>query len=152
MKHILILIAVALLHVSATAAEWTVVSSSATAFKPEEQTSKVSEDFWLHITLRNDSKVVQYIQGLRPGWFMVEAFIRSRQSGIWERQNIWVDQKLEWIAIKPGEEIKLTRRQSVADIGLPMMLTFSRSLSTGDHTGTIVMLDQFTVPALPKKP
>lgn len=152
MKHILTLIAVALLHVSATAAEWTVVSTSATAFKPEEQTSKVSDDFWLHITLRNDSKVVQYIQGLRPGWFMVEAFIRSRQSGIWERQNTWVDQKLEWIAIKPGEEIKLLRRQSVTDIGLPMMLTFSRSLSTGDHTGTIVLLDQFTVPALPKKP
>ncbi|MBE2181603.1 MAG: hypothetical protein IAE97_14150 [Chthoniobacterales bacterium] len=152
MKHILTFIAVVLLHVSAAAAEWTVVSTSATAFEPEEQTSKVPDDFWLHITLRNDSKVVQYIQGLRPGWFMVEAFVRPAKSGIWERQNIGVDQKLEWIAIKPGEEIKLTRRQAVSDIGLPMMLTFSRSFSTGDHTGTIVLLDQFTVPAPPKKP
>lgn len=152
MKHILTIIVAGLLHVSATAAEWTVVSTSALAFKPEEQTSKVADDFWLHITLRNDSKVVQYIQGLRPGWFMVEAFVRSSQSGIWERQNTGVDQKLEWIAIKPGEEIKLTRRQSVSDVGLPMRLTFSRSLSTGDHAGTIVLLDQFTVPAPPKKP
>ena len=151
MKHILTLIAVVLLHVSATAAEWTVVSTSATAFKPEEQTSKVSDDFWLHITLRNDSKKVQYIQGLRPSWFMIEAFVRSRQSGIWERQNIGVDQKLEWIAIKPGEEIKLTRRQSVSDIGLPMMLTFSPALSEAGSRD-IVLLDQFTVPALPKKP
>lgn len=152
MKHILICIAVVLLHVSAAAAEWTVVSTSSTAFKPEEQTSTVADDFWLHITLRNDSKVVQYLQGMRPGWFMVEAFVRPRQSGIWERQNTGVDRELEWIAIKPGEEIKLTRRQSVADIGLPMMLTFRRALSEGDHTGSMVLLDPFTVPAPPKKP
>ena len=151
MKHILMIIAVVLLHMSATAAEWTVVSTSATAFKPEEQTSKVADDFWLHITLRNDSKKVQYIQGLRPSWFMIEAFVRSRQSGIWERQNIGVDQKLEWIAIKPGEEINLTRRQSVSDIGSPMMLTFSPALSEAGSRD-IVLLDQFTVPALPKKP
>jgi hypothetical protein len=152
MKHILTFIAVVMLHAPALAAEWTVASTSSTAFKPEEQTSKVSDDFWLHITLRNDSNVVQYIQGLRPSWFMIEAFVRPLQSGIWERQNTDVDQKLEWIAIKPGEEIKLTRRQSVADIGLPMMLTFNRSFSTGDHKGTIVLLDQFTVPAPIKKP
>ena len=152
MKHILTIIAVMLLDVSTAAAEWTVVSTSSTAFKPEEQKSNVSDDFWLQITLRNDSKVVQYIQGLRPGWFMIEAFVRPHQRGIWERQNAGVDQKLEWIGIKPSEEIKLTRRQSVADIGLPMMLTFSRSLSTGDHMGTIVLLDLFIVPAPPKKP
>jgi len=151
-KHILMFVTAVTLHMSAVAAEWTVVSTSATAFKPEEKTSKVSDDFWLQITLRNDSKVVQYIQGLRPSWFMIEAFVRARQSGIWERQNTGVDQKLEWIAIKPGEEIKLTRRQAVADIGLPMMLTFSRSLSTGDNKGTIVLLDPFTVPEPPKKP
>lgn len=151
-KQVLTFMVVMMLNVSAFTAEWIVVTTSSTALKPEEQQSKVSDDFWLHITLRNDSKVIQYIQGLRPGWFMVEAFVRTRQSGIWERQNTGVDQKLEWIAIKPGEEIKLTRRQSVADIGLPMMLTFSRSLSTGDHAGTIVLLDQFTVPAPPKKP
>ena len=151
-KHILKFVMVVMLQVSAVAAEWTVVSTSAAAFKPEDQTSKVSDDFWLQITLRNDSKVVQYIQGLRPSWFLIEAFVRSRQSGIWERQNTGFDRKLEWIAIKPGEEIKLTRRQAVADIGLPMMLTFSRSFSTGDYRGTIVLLDPFTVPEPPKKP
>ena len=56
------------------------------------------------------------------------------------------------VPFKPGEEVKLTRRQSVADVGLPMMLTFRRAWSDGDHTGSIILLDQFTVPAPPKNP
>ncbi len=153
MKNILtVMVVVSTLSASAFAADWTVISTSPAALKAEERTSSVSDDFWLHITLRNDSKVIQYIPGLRPGWFMIEAFVRRQQSGTWERQNTDVDQKLEWIAIKPGDEVKLTRRQSVADVGLPMMLTFRLAWSDGDRTGSIILLDQFTVPVPPKNP
>jgi hypothetical protein len=153
MNNILTLIlGIITLSASAFAADWTVVSTSSAAFKPEESISSVPGDFWLHITLRNDSKVIQYVQGIGPGWFMIEAFIRRPQSGTWERENCGVCQKLEWIAIKPGEEVKLKRRQSAADVGLPMMLTFSSALSSGDDTGSIILLDQFIVPAAPKNP
>ncbi len=152
MKHILTVIAVAItLNTSAFAADWTVVSTSSTALKAEERTPFESDNFWLNIKLRNDSKVIQYVQGLGK-WFMIEAFVRRQESGTWERQNTGVDRKLEWIAIKPGEEIMLRKGQSGADVGLPMMLTFSRALSAGDSTGSIVMLDQFIVPAPPKNP
>lgn len=153
MKNILkLILGIMTLSASALAADWTVVSTSSAAFKAEEHTSSVPGDFWLHITLRNDSKVIQYVQGISPGWFMIEAFIRRPQSGTWERENIGVCQKLEWIAIKPGEEVKLKRRQSAADAGLPMILTLSSDLSPGDHTGSIILLDQFTVPPPPKAP
>lgn len=67
MKHILILIvALLMLRLSAIGAEWTVITASSTALKAVEHTSKAPDDFWLHITLRNDSKVVQYVRGLRP--------------------------------------------------------------------------------------
>lgn len=149
MKFLSYLLA-ALAMCSATfAADWIIVSTRATALKPEEQTSKDNQDFWLNITLRNDSKATQYIRGLKPNWFLVEAYIRRPQSGVWERQGIGVDRELTWIAIKAGEEIKLTRRQSNADAGLPMMLTFSRALSDGDHTGSNIVLDQFKVPSPP---
>lgn len=151
MKHILTLIAAMMLHVSAMAAEWTVVSTTSTAFRPEERTPNGPDDFWLHITLRNDSKIVQYIRGLPSGWYLVEAFVRSRKSGIWERQNTGYDRNLEWLAIKPGQEIKLLRRQSTADIDLPMMLTFRRTLSSGDNSGSVVLLDQFKIPAPPRE-
>jgi hypothetical protein len=152
-----LLIAMAMLS-AAFGADWKIVSIHAMAFKPEEQTSKDGQDFWLNITLRNDSKVTQYIKGLPPNWFLVEAFIRRPQSEIWERQNIWYDRKLTWIPIKPGEEIKLRRRESLADAGLPMKLTFARALSAGDRNGSIILLDPFTIPSpsknqhqLPKK-
>jgi len=151
MKYLSSLLIALAMHSAVFGADWSIVSTRATAFKPEEQSSKDGQDFWLNITLRNDSKVTQYIQGLPSGWFLVEAFIRRSHSGVWERQNAGYDQKLKWIAIRPGEEIKLARRQAVADAGLPMMLTFSRALSEGDHTGSIIILDSFNVPSPPKE-
>jgi len=138
------------MHSASFGADWSIASTKATALTPAEQTSKDGQDFWLTITLRNDSKFTQYIRGLEPRWFLVEAFIRRPQSGVWERENIGYDQKLKWMPIKPGEEIKLIRRQSIADAGLPMMLTFSRSLSETDGTGSIIVLDPFKVPKPPK--
>jgi hypothetical protein len=150
MKYLSSLLIALAIQTAAFGADWKIVSTEASAFKPEEQTSKDGRDFWLNITLRNDSKVTQYIKGLPPGWFLVEAFIRRPQSEIWERQNIGYDRKLTWIPIKPGEEIKLLRRQSSADAGLPMQLTFSRALSDEDNNGSIILLDPFTIPSPPK--
>ena len=152
MKHPILSLLVALAILSpALGADWSIVSTRATAFKPEEQTSKDGQDFWLNITLRNDSKVTQYIRGLKPGWFLIEALIQPPQSEAWERQKIGFDQKLTWIAIKPGEEIKLLRRQSIADAGRPMKLTFSTALSEAAPEESVIVLDPFKVPSPTKE-
>ena len=116
----------------------------------EAQTSEVSEDFWLRLTLRNTSKKVIYVQGIEPNWFMIEAFIRKGPDAVWERQNTGVDRELVMIPVAPGDEIVSVRRESVADIGKSMMLTFLVAHSPRDTSGSRVLLGDFKIPALPK--
>ena len=127
-------------------AQWEIISADA---KPlAKQTSKVSEDFWLSVVIRNTTKKTLYIQGFDK-WYMIEAYIKS-DGAVWERRNTGVDRKLEMIPVSPGEEIRTVRREAVQNIGKPMMFTFLMALSQRDKIGSRVLLGEFKIPQLPK--
>ena len=144
----LLLISIAGLLISAPCcfSQWIVVGTKAA--KMEEQTSRVSEDFWLHITLRNTSTGILYIQGIHPQWYMVESYIKNPQGAVWEKQNVGIDQKLQMLPVKPGEEIKILRRESLKHVGRPMILTFRMAHSEYDSSGSQILLDAFSIPNL----
>ena len=126
--------------------QWAV--SAVKSVKMEKQTSRVSEDFWLEITVRNTSDRVLYLQGISPRWYMVESFIRKPESAVWERQNTGVDQKLEMLPVKANEEIKILRREALKNIGRPVMLTLRMAYSEHDADGSVILLDAFKIPDL----
>jgi hypothetical protein len=144
----LLLISVAALLFSAPCclAQWAVVGTKAA--KMEEQTSRVSENFWLHITLRNTSTGILYIQGIHPKWYMVESYIKKPQGAVWEKQNVGIDQKLQMLPVKPGEEIEILRREALKHVGLPMILNFRMAYSEYDSSGLQILLDAFNIPNL----
>ena len=132
--------------------QWSIVST--TAEPMAEQTSKESHDFWLHITLRNDSNRELFIWGQR-GFHLVEAFIKDPQSKVWERKNIVICGSaggLSWQSVKAGEEIKLLRREASRDTGRSMMLTFRMAYApdTSRDSGAEILLGDFIIPAIPK--
>jgi hypothetical protein len=146
MKTLLLVLSF-LLPLSAVAGDWTVVSVKAARFEAKDDQTRASKDFWLTIKLRNDSQTTFYIPGMKPGWYMIEAFVRDPKTSTWERQNTGVDQNLEMLPVKPGETIESRRRESFANVGASMMLTFNRARSQGDHTGSIILLDPFEIPS-----
>jgi hypothetical protein len=129
--------------------QWSIKSISST--KMEKQTSKVSTDFWLHITIKNDSKETLYIWGQR-GFHIVEAFIKNSETQVWERQNMGICGTMgepSWQPVKAGQEVKLLRRESVGDIGKSMMLTFQASIRPdGMRINSDVLLGAFEIPKI----
>lgn len=130
-----------------TFAQWSIQSVSAT--KMEKQTSKVSIDFWLHITIKNDSDDSLYIWGQR-GFHIVESFIKDSKSQVWERRNISICGTMgapSWQEVKAGQEIKVIRREAVGDVGKEMMLTFQSAVSPdGMRRNSEVLLGAFKIP------
>ena len=116
----------------------------------EKQTRKISKDFWLEITLRNDFKETLYIQGIHPKWYMIEAYIKHPNNAVWERQNTGVNRKLEMLPVKAGEEIKTVRREAIKNIGSSVMLTFLMAYTNNDNVALRILLDGFTIPHLIK--
>ena len=105
-------------------------------------------DFWLHVKITNTSADTLYVQGIKPEWFFVEAYIKAANEIVWERQNIGIDQPLEMLPIQPGTVIELKRRESQRDIGKLMLLTFIMSHSQYDEKGTRILLGEFTIPKI----
>lgn len=148
MKVVIILILSFLLG-TPTFAQWSI--KSVTSTKMKKQTSKVSQDFWLHITIKNDSEKTRYIWGQR-GFHIVAAFIKDTETQVWERQNIGICGTMgepSWQAVKAGQEIKLLRREAVDDIGKSMMLTFQASMRPdGMRRNSEVLLGAFKIPGI----
>lgn len=144
----LFLISVAAFLISAPCclAQWAFVGAKAA--KMEGQTSRVAEDFWLHITLRNTSTAILFIQGIHPQWYMVESYIKKAEGAVWEKQTIGIDQALQLLPVKPGEEIKILRREALKNIGRPMILTFRTAHSEHDSSPSQILLDAFNIPDL----
>jgi hypothetical protein len=128
-------------------AQWSIVSVSSTQM--EEQTSDVSIDFWLHITIKNVSNKTLYIWG-QNGFYLVESFIKKGKNQIWERRNTEIcgtTGEPTWQEVRAGEEIKLRRRQSLKDVGDSMMLTFQTSnRPDGIRQNSEVLLGSFEIP------
>jgi hypothetical protein len=124
-------------------AEWEVTKVESQIKK--EQTG-IPEDFWLVITLTNQSDATVYLQGIRPGWYMVESYIKDPQGDGWTRQNIGLDQTLEMLPIAPRESIRVTHRESKAHVGRDMMLTFMTAASALDLQGSRILVGAFKVP------
>ena len=128
-------------------AQWEIVRAEA---KPlEKQTSAVSEDFWLHVVIRNATEKTLYVQGMGQ-WYMIEAFIKNSSDAVWNRQNTGVDRELTMVPVAPGEEIVSVRREAVLNIGKSMMLTFQMAFSQHEEIGSRVLLGEFKIPELPK--
>ena len=148
--NLLAAFAALLISLSSAAAQWSIVSTTAEPL--EKHTSSVSEDFWLRITLRNDSDRTLYIWG-QAGFHIVEAYIKDPKSMDWERQNMGIcgtAGELAWQPVKAGEEIKLLRREDVRDAGRSMMLTFQAASSPdASRIGTEILLGDFKIPSLP---
>ncbi len=123
------------------------------AMKPKDrgkQSGAASEDFFLSITLRNESSGTLYVRGIRPDWYMVEAFVKNPKGSAWERQNTEVDQKLEMLPVKSGAEIITGRRVSGDQIGRAMLLTFRMAYSELDERGAEILVGEFQIPGPPK--
>jgi hypothetical protein len=151
MKTLLILTATLLLA-SPSHAQWSIVSVSSSEM--EKQTTKTTTDFWLNITIKNDSDKKHYIWGQR-GFHIIESFIKSADSQTWERQNIGICGTMgepSWQPVEPGAEIKLTRRLSTKDIGNSLMLTFQMSPTpNGVRENSEVLLGSFVIPSFAAK-
>lgn len=115
----------------------------------EKQTSDVSTDFWLHVTIKNTSDDAQYVWGQR-GFYIVEAFIKNPDSQVWERQNVVIcgtSGDPDWHMVESGQEIKLVRREAVDDIGKSMILTFNCVPTPVKlHRGAETLLGPFKIP------
>ena len=147
-KSLLVISATLLLSPSSFA-QWSILSTS--SVKMEKQTSDSSKDFWLHVTIKNDSKETQYIWGQR-GFHIIEAFIKNAKSKVWERQNMGICGTMgepSWQEVMPGQEIKILRREAVTDVGKDMMLTFQASSSpNGRLKNSEVLLGSFNIPKI----
>ena len=119
------------------------------------KTTAVAEDFILETTLRNESSDILYVRGIRFGeasfFYIVESFIKNAKGGVWERENILVDQKVDMLPVKPGAEFKTQRWLSTELIGRSMMLTFRTSHSNYDKDGEGILVGPFEIPSPPKE-
>ena len=147
MKTILFLLTL-LCSSTSSFSQWTIVKTEGK--NTDERSFVENGDFVLEITLRNESPDTLYVQGIRPEWYMVEAYIKSPKGVVWERQNIGVDQQLEMLPVKAGGEIKLVRRESLKHAGRSMMLTFLMAHSANDQRGSQILVGDFQIPAPPK--
>jgi hypothetical protein len=130
--------------------DWTIVRLEARG--PENHPIALADDLWLLITLRNDSGGTRYVQGIRPGWYMVESFIKGAEGITWERQNVGVDQKLEMLPVPAGAQIEVGRRDTRKHIGRAMLLTFVMARSELDQKGSTILVGDFKIPAPPAPP
>lgn len=146
MKTIVFLLAL-LCSTTPSFSQWAITKTEAK--KTDERSFVENGDFVLEITLRNESSETLYVQGIRPGFYMVEAYIRNPKGAVWERQNIGVDQKLEMLPVKAGGEIKLVRRESLKHVGRSMMLTFLMAHSEHDQRCSQILVGDFQIPAPP---
>lgn len=150
MNRFLILAAL-LLPATSAFSQWSIVS--VTAERNQVLPSKVSEDMFLRIALRNDSDRTLYIWG-QSGYYQVEAFIKDSKSMVWERKNSWMcgtAGEPSWQPVEAGREIKVLRREAIRDAGRSMMLTFRMAYSPiVDATGgSEILLGEFKIPAVP---
>ena len=112
----------------------------------EPPASNASGDFWLEVTLRNSSSRTMYLPGLSPRWYLVESFTKDPTGAVWERQNVGVDQPLQMLPVRAGEDITIRKREALTHVGWPVMLTFRVAYSEHDQTRTTILLDVFTIP------
>lgn len=129
---------------SSANAQWKLVKIE--THGPKLHPDALAEDIWLTMLLRNDSRETLFVQGIKPGWYMVESFIKA-DGIVWERQNVGVDQKLEMISVGAGEQIEIVRRDSRKHVGHSILLTFLMARSEHDDRGTRILVGPFEIPA-----
>jgi hypothetical protein len=128
-------------------AQWAVTKVDAARMESTEP--RAMEDFLLTITLRNESDTELYVRGIRPSWYMVEAFVRPKKGKIWERQNIGVDRPLEMLPVASKCEFTVLHRESLKRVGWDMQLTFVMAESPYDATGREILISEFQIPGIP---
>jgi len=79
---------------------------------------------------------------------MVESYIKNPQDAVWEKQNVGIDQKLQMLPVKPIEEIRILRRESLKHVGRPMILNFRMAHPEHDSSRSQILLDAFNIPNL----
>ena len=137
-----------LLAASPGFAQWSISKKATHAM--DDPPSTPSEDVWLKITVRNDSSDTLYVEGIpwQQPWYMVEAYLKHEVDEVWERRNVFVDQPLKMLAVEPGSEFDVVRREAKTAIGTSMMLTFKMARSANDQVGRRILVGPFLIPEI----
>lgn len=141
-----------LLCASPSICQWSITGIAAKSVEGRAN-SEEDKDILLEIMIRNDLKRTLYVQGIKWGkpWYMVEEYIKHSNDDVWERYNSFVDQKLEMIPVRTGEEFKVVHRVAKKAIGRSMMLTLTMAYSENDTKGNIILLGPVNIPEIRKR-
>ena len=135
---------------TACAADWEIVSVSATPFGKNALSG--SADLQLEVLIRNVSRRTIYVPGQRLGRAdsvpAVEYFARG-DNDVWEKQTVagsGLPKAAEWLVVAPGETIRHTKLFSEQYVGRQFLMTFRLSHSKYDTDGIEILVGPFAFP------
>jgi hypothetical protein len=135
-------------------AEWEIVEVRTSPFTRTSYSGP--PEMQMDVVLRNtsDRKILVFGETWRTRkYYQIEAFIQTRGTQVWERQNSGMsgsDGQIGWIEVRAGETIRCVTTLRRDHSGEQMLLTFRRAYSAGDARGSEILLGPFPIPEPPK--
>ena len=133
-------------------AEWEILDVHAST-RTRESSYQGPPEIELSCKIRNTSNRSIFIWGQDWGgackFYLIESYIRERDTAAWERQNAAMCGslgKIGWIEVKPGEVIQSVRTTFQSHVGRQMILTFRRAFTELDSSGSTILLGPFAIP------